>query len=536
MPGVTRQFKTCPRCGARLIATPSFAGPDCKFWRECEQCNTFVNLYTPQPHQVAFHLDPHKLKGNFGGYGSGKTLTDTQEAIKHLLITEHAVLLIGANVTSQYEQTIRLMLESELPAAFVADYDNKYNYVDLINGARIVYRPFDDPDKLRSYNLTMFIMVEGSEIQAEAFHQLKTRLRNLAAAVVKTDDEGEVVYETTEDGVEVPIIEHEWTQGIVESNPDVGWIRSDVVLLADKIQKHGAVIDEYTNDPAKRDKDIGVHITASSANAFLPKGWLQMVTRNKPSWWVQRYIYGSFVYSEGLVYPNAMKAIVPTFVPPPNWPRLAGHDYGLADKAAFVWLALDKEDGVVYAYMERGTSNRNLEELAAIFKEGSADIPLGGWYTTPFIDPKSGSKRDYNKKALIELYEELGLIFQPGYISIDARILRMNTYLDAGKLKIMDCCQELIEELRDYKFPSRTLNEPRVANKPIDKNNHYINATEWPLMVLPADPKQLYGAAYDRFAGSYAVQDERKRNQCWQLADDSDAQSLGAFGLGHVRL
>ena len=192
MSNTTRQFKVCPRCRARLIPTPSFAGPDCKFWLECEECNTFVNTYYPQPHQAGLHRDPHKLKGNFGGYGSGKTLTDVMEALKHLLITPNAVLLIGANVTSQYEQTIRLMLECDLPEAFVAAYDNKYNYVDLINGARIIYRPFDDPDKLRSYNLTMFIIVEGSEVQAEAFHQLKTRLRNLSAATMQRDKNGEI--------------------------------------------------------------------------------------------------------------------------------------------------------------------------------------------------------------------------------------------------------------------------------------------------------------------------------------------------------
>jgi hypothetical protein len=171
-----------------------------------------------------------------------------------------------------------------------------------------------------------------------------------------------------------------------------------------------------------------------------------------------------------------------------------------------------------------------------MFKAASADIPLGGWWTTPFIDPKSGAKRDYHKKALIELYEEEGIIFQPGYISVDARILRMNTYINAGKLRIMDCCSELIDELKGYKFPDRTLNENRVANKPIDKNNHYINATEWPVMALPADPHQLRGAAYDRHAGSLSVQDERKRQQCWQLADDPAFQGLNAFGMQQIRM
>ena len=535
MTGTTRQFKVCPRCRARLIPTPSFAGPDCKFWLECEECNTFVNTYYPQPHQAGLHRDPHKLKGNFGGYGSGKTLTDVMEALKHLLITPNAVLLIGANVTSQYEQTIRLMLECDLPEAFVAAYDNKYNYVDLINGARIIYRPFDDPDKLRSYNLTMFIIVEGSEVQAEAFHQLKTRLRNLSAATMLVDKQGELVYETNEEGIEVPVIQNEWTEGIVESNPDVGWIRTDLLLLSNQIHKYGAVADEYAVDTAKMDKDISSHITASSANAFLPKGWMDMVTRNKPSWWIQRYIYGSFVYSEGLVYPNAMKAICPSFPVPPNWPRLAGHDYGLSDKAAFVFLAIDEIDGVIYAYKERGTSNRDLGQLADIFRAATEDIPIGGWWTTPFIDPKSGPKRDYNKKSLVDLYSEEGIIFQPGAISVDARIYRMNTYINTGKLRIMDCCTELIGELKEYKFPARTLNDAKEANKPVDKNNHYINATEWPLMALPADPKQLRGAAYDRFSGSASVQEERMRQQCWQLADEPDLNTGAVFGINKIR-
>ena len=110
----------------------------------------------------------------------------------------------------------------------------------------------------------------------------------------------------------------------------------------------------------------------------------------------------------------------------------------------------------------------------------------------------------------------------------------MNTYINTGKLRIMDCCTELIGELKEYKFPARTLNDAKEANKPVDKNNHYINATEWPLMALPADPKQLRGAAYDRFSGSASVQEERMRQQCWQLADEPDPNMGAVFGINRI--
>ena len=69
-------------------------------------------------------------------------------------------------------------LIADIPKAFVKEFSTQKQYMDLVNGCRIMYRPFDDPNKLRSYNLTMFLMVEASEIKPEAFVQLKTRLRH----------------------------------------------------------------------------------------------------------------------------------------------------------------------------------------------------------------------------------------------------------------------------------------------------------------------------------------------------------------------
>ena len=133
-----RRFDRCPRCGAPLAKATSWSGGDSEFWMECTICNTFVNTYVPQPHQEAFHKDAHTIAGNFGGYGTGKTTTSREEIYKHLFLTPNANVLIGAEVSSTYEQTIKREIEHDIPAAFVRDYSVQKAYMELRNGARIL--------------------------------------------------------------------------------------------------------------------------------------------------------------------------------------------------------------------------------------------------------------------------------------------------------------------------------------------------------------------------------------------------------------
>jgi hypothetical protein len=309
-----KDFNHCPRCGSTMHSAVSFAETPSEFWLECDKCNTFVNTYIPQPHQLAVHRDPHLYVGNFGAYGTGKTLTSREEVYKHCFLTPNANVLICANIAPQYEQTIKREIEQDIPKVFVKDYSVQKSYMTLINGARILFRPLDDPDKLRSLNLTMFVMIEASEINGEAFQQLKTRTRNLNATTPKLDEKGNILYNTTDTGQSVPIVDKDWRRGIIESNPDSGWIRTDVLLSSDTITKHGHVLDEYKVLDAMRDKSIATHVASTDVNAFLPPTFIDELCKNKPNWWINRYVFSSFSYSEGLVYPNAMACVVPVYI------------------------------------------------------------------------------------------------------------------------------------------------------------------------------------------------------------------------------
>lgn len=413
---------------------------------------------------------------------------------KHALITPNANILIGANVTSQYEQTIKRDIESDLPLQLVAKVNVQKSYIDLVNGARIMFRPFDDPDKLRSLNLSMFVIIEASETDPDTFHQLKTRLRSHAA------------FTTTEPA-------YDWRKGIIETNPGVGWIRSDVLLNASTINTYGSTVEQNPTSLTP-DPNISVHIASTDSNAYLPPNFIAELTANKPSWWVQKFVYGSFMYAEGLVYPSGMKSVVPAFKIPLHWKRLIACDYGLANKFSFLAAAIDPE-GVVHVYKNETTTNKSIDQLAKQYFEFTEDIPQGALYTAPLLDPKSGAKRDYNKKTLYDHFLDYNIAFQPGHISVDARIFRVNTYFESGKLKIHDSCTEIISELENYKFPERTLASTLHSNKPIDKDNHSINALEWICMALPANPAKIQFGSY---AGNH-FQDNSKKDTPWQLRD-----------------
>lgn len=513
--------KICPRCYSKLRPTISISGAPSTDWLECSNpvCNTFVDMYHPMEHQRSVHEDSHRIIGNFGSYGTGKTKTSEKEMEKHIFLTPNANILLGANITSQYEQTLLRDFEKSFPQAFLKGRSVQKGYLDFINDARLMLRPFDDPDKLRSNNYSLVIMLEASEINADAFHQLKTRLRNNAAT--HYDPNTQTMYD--------------WRKLICESNPDSGWIRTDVLLVSSQITQHGKYAqDSYENavDPMSIDSSISSHVASTDVNHYLPADYIQVNSKNKPIWWIKRFLHGSFAFAEGLVYPNAVNCIVKTPRDPdgnpltpkhfPDWKVLVAHDYGLMDEATFVYAAVDKKRNKLIVYRVDHTNNAPLKDLVALFNKGAKDINFGQLYTTPIIDPKN-NKRDYNKKDLISHYQDYGITFKPGHVNVDARIVRLNDYIEAGCLEIWDCCDFLITELKDYKFKPKTLDDKDAKNVPIDARNHAINALEWIGMELPANPNKLSLTGYDEYGRPIDQEEGEQQNEAWQLSDDDES-------------
>ena len=498
-----RTYK-CPRCGSVMEPSKTLSGAYSKFWVECPKCNAYHNTFKPQPHQQLFHADSHRFKGNFGGFGSGKTSTSLQEIYKHIFLTPKGTGLVGAAIYPQIAQTILRDLEDDFPVHLIESRSIQQSYIQFINGYRLLFRPLDEPGKLRSLNLDLIVIVEGSEIKPEFFAIAKTRLRNLAATTLNPEEPWK--QHPDDPDIMVPNLLADWREMWTESNPDAGWVKTDIVDRSSVILKHGGAI--YNPPPIDEvdevDDQMSSHITATSANKYLPSTYFADNSKGKPQWWINRYLLGSFAYSEGLVYPSAINnretgqcTVVPTRQPPINAKYILAHDYGLADPTGILLAYVDPNRNKLVIYREYKREDNNIAQIVDQLRLMTRDVPTGAWLRPWIIDPKSGTKRDYNKKSLIDHYAEYGIFFEPGQVSLDAGVFKTNSYFEQGFIEICDSCTQLIKELQNYRFPSDNASESGKKDKPEDKNNHLCDPLRWIVMELPKDPTLL---SYDAYA------------------------------------
>lgn len=486
----------CPECQTKMVEAVSISGAESDFYMSCPNCPTYVDTYIPLDHQAAFHADPARYSAMFSGYGTGKTLADVKDDEKHILITPKGETLVGATVLNQVESTFKKDFERDFPLAFLKHYNKQKNEMFFVNDHKLMYRPLYDQGVLRSLNLTRFTIVEASEVDYDKFTQLQTRLRNRAGMIPWTDHLGNILYDIVEGRPRVRI-KYDWRKGTLESNPDAGWIKDEFLGTSNRIYLHGKEIHEqqYLVPTHKADIHKSTHIVPTAANPHLPPDFISEISAGKPRWWIKRYLEGSFEYAEGLVYPEALRTIVDSFDIPKHWQHVIASDYGINDETVFLFGAIDPVNYILYIYHELVVNRMNVREISNLYKADlKRFVPLGGLMTSPVMDRMSLTKPQSSdvEKTLGDLFLEEGLLFKPAKMNLNARILRTNTFIELGQIKIFKNCRFLIGEIIKYKFPEKTLDgKGKNTDKPEDKNNHAVNTLEFMAMELPPNLKQL---------------------------------------------
>lgn len=467
-----------------MLPAKNIDGTDSTFWLKCcsPKCNTYLDTYIPQEHQVHIHEDTHKYIGVFGGYGSGKTQCTLKDDEKHMLSNPNGMTVVGSAVLSQVEQTYEKDFRKDFPAAFIKSENKSKKTYTLVNGHELLIKTLYDEELIRSMNATRIHIVEASAVDHELFVQLQARLRNFIAVKLDTDPEGNPIWDSKKNTFKFSA---DWRKCLVESNPSVGWIRDNFLLESDYINT------EYCNQKyyvAKPNKNYSSYIFPTRLNKFLPEGFEENLANNKPTWWINRYLNGSFDYAEGMVYPNVMKAMIESFHVPPDWVRYMAMDYGVNDPTIFIFLAVDPINHVAYVIGEAGHSDMDYKQQAAVYWDAhKALVPLNNYYKRPVMDGRSINKRnDANLKTIGDLFKEEGIFFNAAKMDLNSRLLKVNTLINSGKLKIFkDKCPILYKEIVNYKFPERTADGRSKGDKPVDKNNHATNALEFACMELP---------------------------------------------------
>lgn len=523
----------CPRCQAPMKIATSIQGGPSENWLKCTtpNCNTYYDTSIPMPHQAMILKDGSRRLGVFGGYGSGKTYTNSKGDQKHVAITPNGETLIGADTLVQLENTIKKDLERDFPADFVKRYNRQKNMIHFTNGHTIYYRHLADEGDIRSYNLSRAHILEASEVKHESYVQLQSRMRNDAAIRYAHDEEGRPIVDLVE-GIPHKREALNWLQMVIESNPDSGWIKEDFLLRSGKILIHNDKMQKYHVNPHEASQSMHTHIIPSKANIHLPKDFIENLRKGKPEWWVKRYLYGNFDYSEGLVYPNAPSQIIKGFMIPDHWPRVIGMDYGLNDNTHFVFGALDlkgewSRKPSLHLYHEIVINNASITQIAQVYKQDVRRIvPRGKLYKLPVMDGRSYAQRTRTgeKKTIGTLFREEGCSFKAAQMDVEARVMKTNDLIDNGQLYYHENgVPHLIEETKKYKYPERKLESTTNVNKPIDKDNHGINAKEFIVMELPHRLKEInHDVRSASVDGRMNIQRARKE---WDPLEDLEPRS-----------
>lgn len=457
--------KTCDNCGYGIMQEPDNGQES---YLVCDECKTIEIMYVPMEHQSFFHQDTTKYKMYAGGYGSGKTTTACQEVIEHILSTPRGTTLIGAATLPQLEQTAMKEFFEQFPEVFIKHHNKQKQWLDTINGHRVIFRPLDDEGKARSLNLSCFWIEEASEVGYEYFDQLKTRLRNKHT---------------------------KYHKGILSTNPDMGWIKTEFLLKAGKIYNSEV---EYQQIPEEVNDEYAVHIAPTNLNYHLPEGYYESQAKGKPDWWIRRFLHGSFENKEGLVYPMYNDHIVEPFEIPKFWEHKWATDFGKADPTATVWAAIDPKDGVVYVYKEHYEAEKPIYYHAGVMNTHNSTIPYG-MLAMPVGDAKGKSTSASDMKSVFDYYAEYGIYYQPSTKKLDDSIQKKYNLLSLGKVKFFSNLRYTLWEFQNYKYPDRKLDKSdKATEKPIDKDNHLMDAIRYLLAELPDDPEQLRNPMYSR--------------------------------------
>lgn len=492
----------CPFCGHTIKVQ------DNVFYGRCDACLATIIDYSPAPHQIRFHQSKAKFRLNIGGYGSGKTTMGAAEIASHALSVKNGKTLITAQTLQQVKEAVIPELLKFLPPWFMATKPTftpspKFK---LTNGHQIVVYASNEEQKIRSANITAFWIIEASGVDFAIFKQLQARLRNEAAAV--RDKNGKV-------------IDYRFV-GIVESNPEDGWIRDEFLLRSSKIFSSKSVDTSAYEKLKTKNPETIYHsfLSASTDNIYLPEGFVRDLCIGKTDEWIRKYIYCYLDTKEGTVYPDFIKCIVDPFPIPDDWLRIYGFDKGWSDATCLCCGAIDTKHNVCYVYDEYYEAQKPISYHANNVKEKVFGHKM---YKSIQADPSVRNRNDRDGLSYKDyFFQRSGIILDEANNNISDGIDRVRDFMHLGKLKFFTNCVNVKEEAQNYVWKKDK--SGGSIDVPVDRNNHLMDALRYMVMALPHDMREI---------NKPDEEVEKLKNRIYvDEKDYSDFESYGIYNMG----
>lgn len=467
----------CPNCGAGQITIDKKSKHNYGY---CDTCSAAYIHYIPLPHQMDVHKSKAPLKLLIGGMGSAKSRAGVIEIIDHVLTVPNGRTIIMAQTLTQLSKAIMPIFDEYLPRRFVKKWTDTKAAIEiqLKNGHTIIGMPSDDEEKLRSMDITAFLIEEASGVKQEVYEECIRRSRNDAGII---------------DGVAHYL-------GIIISNPAQGFIRN-LLFTARKIFGSKSIektVEMYKDRIKDPNPDLEAFLSSSRDNSYLPPGFIDKVINSLTPQQVRLYVDCIIEYAEGAVYPDFLQHLVDDFEIPKHWKRWMAHDPGINDPAACLVAAQDPDDGTLYFYREYYKRDQVISQVGKAIKEMISDIPQG-MLNMPLIDPSANKRNQINARTYKQQMQiEHNLIFKDANNRLEDGISKTRDMMYNNKVKFFRSLKETITEGCEYRYPNENerRNNRNLGDVPIDKNNHLMDCLRYICQAVPYNYMDMQRMSY----------------------------------------
>jgi len=378
--------------------------------------------YAPNDWQKKYHESSARHCCLAGGMGSGKTTAAVYEHLTLLLEHPGAILLVGRKTLPSLRDTILRAFMAAVPKELIESFNKASLTLKLINGSEVLFRPLDDPEKLKSLEISYFLIEEANEIDQAIYSRLKDRTRQ------KLPDGSSPRYRSTI---------------LLNPTDEDHWIPQ--LFINGNLSNHKL----FTS-------------TTFDNMANLPDDYVQELEQTYSKDVLQRFLYGQFgkIHKGRPVFPSfSTNSHVMKFEYDPTIPVIRGWDFGF-NHPCVVWCQVKNEQiRVLHEQMGKKIYLDDfLKGRADPFFEGVLNIeermfgPLAKY--RDFCDPRGSDASDKGKTS-IDILNEYGVkpIFRRTWIeegvnAIKTSLDRINPATNAPNLIIHPRCQLLIEGFR----------------------------------------------------------------------------------------
>ena len=359
----------------------------------------------------------------YGGAGSGKSHFVMQKLLLKCLSFKRKLLVVRkvGNTLKDSVWAMCLKLLYQMPAVIRSINKSEYT-IELINGTIILFKGFDDPEKIKSIEgITDIVVEEASELTEDDFDQLNLRLR-----------------------------------------ANCGMLQ--IHLMFNPVSKANWVYKRFFENGTPEDTVI-IHTTYKD-NPYLPKEYvdsLLRLERTNPAYF-KIYVLGAFATLDKLVFPVKTVRLIGQ-QETKDLPFWIGLDFGYTnDPTAITWGYIDQVKRILFITGEYDKTGMTNDVIATTITD------LG--FAKERIIADSAEP-----KSIVEL-RHLGIskitAAVKGPDSVKNGIDRLQRY----DIVIDERCTKTIEEFDNYTWV-KDKKTGEYINEPIDMFNHHIDSIRY---------------------------------------------------------